>query len=79
MFAQKLKITVDGAPVPKAWLDQYFMRYFTGASAFDETLPVGDGELEASYAVKREDAEAQFGAWLRGRKLIAGSAVVAVR
>jgi hypothetical protein len=79
VFAQRLNVSVAGEPAPKAWLDQFFMRYFTGSSAFDETLPVDDGVLEAGYAVRPEEVEAQFGAWLRGRKMIAAGAEVAVR
>ena len=35
--------------------DSFWMRSFTGRSGFDETLPVGDGRLEASF---RADLEA---------------------
>lgn len=70
MFAQKLTLTVDGAPVPKAWLDQFFMRNFTGYSAFDETLPAADGVLEAGLRVDAGEVKAQFEKWLRGRKMI---------
>ncbi len=70
MFAQRLSLTVDGAPVPKAWLDQFFMRNFTGYSAFDETLPAADGVLEAGLRVDAGEVKAQFEKWLRGRKMI---------
>lgn len=74
MFARKLKLTLrspDGeAPVPKAWMDQFFMRNFTGSSAFDETLPAGDGLLEAGLAVSPDEVKSQFEKWLRGRKMI---------
>ncbi|MGE5646185.1 MAG: hypothetical protein ACM336_10380 [Acidobacteriota bacterium] len=70
MFAQKLELTLDGKPVPKAWLDQFFMRNFTGYSAFDETLPAADGVLEAGHGVELEEVRAQFEKWLRGRKMI---------
>ncbi|HOK44888.1 MAG TPA: hypothetical protein PLA43_09380 [Bryobacteraceae bacterium] len=74
MFARKLKLTLrsqDGEkPAPKAWLDQFFMRNFTGYSAFDDTLPVADGILEAGTAVDPGEVKAQFEKWLRGRKAI---------
>jgi len=74
MFARKLTIRLRGeggeSPVPKAWLDQFFMRNFTGSSAFDETLPAGDGVLEAGFQVDPEDVRSQFEKWLRGRKMI---------
>ena len=74
MFARKLKLTLrmaDGeTPVPKAWLDQFFMRNFTGYSAFDDTLPTADGLLEAGTDVDPAQLRSQFETWLRGRKLL---------
>lgn len=46
------------------------MRNFTGLSAFDETLPVEDGVLEAGLSVRPDEVRTQFEKWLRGRKLI---------
>lgn len=75
MFAQRLKVTLVAGgveiPAPKAWLDQFFMRDFTGVSAFDETLVAGEGELEAGFGVEASEARSQFEKWLRGRKMIA--------
>jgi hypothetical protein len=83
MFARKLRIEIDenGArrPCPLAWLDQYFMRHFTGHAAFEETLPVADGVLEAGLKVNAEALAEHFEAWLRGRKMIAGNALLHVR
>ncbi len=83
MFAQKLKVTLTAGgvevPVPRSWLEQFFMRDFTGSSAFDETLVTADGELEAGLAVRPEEAQAQFEKWLRGRRMIAADAVVGVK
>jgi hypothetical protein len=74
MFARKLRVTLrreDGeSPTPKAWMDQFFLRDFTGSSAFDETLPAADGVLEAGFAVDPEEVRSQFEKWLRGRKMI---------
>ncbi|MGO9094170.1 MAG: hypothetical protein ACLQGV_03020 [Bryobacteraceae bacterium] len=74
MFARRLKLTLrtEGAeaPAPKAWLDQFFLRDFTGSSAFDETLPAGDGVLEAGFGVDAQEVRDQFERWLRGRKTI---------
>ena len=83
MFAQKLSLTLEaegaGAPVPKAWLDQFFMRNFTGYSAFDETLPAADGVLEAGLRVEAGEVKAQFETWLRGRKMIPAGTQLVVR
>lgn len=74
MFAVRLTFFLDGPegkrPAPKHWLDQFFMRDFTGYRAFDETLPIEDGVVEASRAVAAEEAAARLQEWLRGRKLI---------
>lgn len=75
MFARKLRLDLrapGGAlvPVPQAWLDQFFLRDFTGHSAFDETLPAADGLLEAGFAVDPAGVQRQFETWLRGRKMI---------
>jgi hypothetical protein len=80
VFAQKLRLNLVAAggssPVSKDWLDQFFMRDFTGASAFDEILVTGDGELEAGFGVDPAQVKAQFEKWLRGRKMIdAGTAL----
>ena len=74
MFARKLKLELETAgerqPVPRAWLEQFFLRDFTGYSAFDETLPAGDGMLEAGFRVNEAEVRAQFEKWLRGRRMI---------
>ena len=74
MFANHLRVTLwqsgNQSPVPMRWLEQFFMRNFTGCSAFDETLVAGDGELEAGFAIHPEAVREQFEKWLRGRKMI---------
>lgn len=52
------------------------MRHFTGLSALEETLPVGEGLLEAGHRVAPELLREKFEEWLRGRKLIPGEAVL---
>ena len=78
MFARKIHIEVLNAdialPCPENWLDSYSMRSFTGRSAFDETLPVADGLLEASYRVDLEALRADMEDWL-GRKFGNGKAI----
>jgi hypothetical protein len=39
------------------------MRSFTGREAFDETLPVADGELEVSFAVDTNSLRADMEDW----------------
>jgi hypothetical protein len=68
MFARKIRVQVlapDGPRLcPVAWLDSFSMRSFTGRSAFDETLPVADGELEASFRVDLDALRVDMENWL---------------
>ena len=47
-----------------AWLDSYSMRSFTGRSAFDETLPISDGLLEASFRVDLDALRTDMEDWM---------------
>lgn len=56
MFAQTLEITLlcagrEPAFVPLRWLDSFAMRNFTNSAAFDDTLPLAVGLLEAGFRV----------------------------
>jgi hypothetical protein len=68
LFARKIRVEIlDGVasrPCPVAWLDSFCMRSFTGRSAFDETLPVADGEMEAGHRVNLEELRAGLEDWL---------------
>jgi hypothetical protein len=68
MFARKIKAELIGPQGPQAcpiaWLDSFCMRSFTGRSAFDEILPVADGQLEASYRVDLIALQADMEDWL---------------
>jgi hypothetical protein len=50
------------------------MRSFTGRSAFDECLPVGDGLIEVGFGVDREALRVDLEDWLT-RKFGAGQRV----
>ncbi|MHB8654160.1 MAG: hypothetical protein ACYDA9_09805 [Terriglobia bacterium] len=68
MFARKITAELDGPQGPQAcpiaWLDSFCMRSFTGRSAFDEILPVADGQLEASFRVDMAALQADMEDWL---------------
>ena len=78
MFARKIQVQLVGPhgqrPCPVAWLDSFFMRSFTGCSAFDETIPVADGLIEAGFRVDLEALRADLEDWLR-RKFGAGQTI----
>lgn len=63
-------MVVDGErrPCPVEWLDSFCMRRFTGDAAFDDTLPRGDGLLEAGFRVDDKQLAAKLGAWLTRKK-----------
>ncbi|HEV3277198.1 MAG TPA: hypothetical protein VG860_10315 [Terriglobia bacterium] len=78
MFARKIQVDVLGAagsrPCPLAWLDSFAMRSFTGRSAFDDVLPAGEGQIEASFEVDAEALRADMEDWFT-RKFGQGQAV----
>ena len=51
-------------PCPLEWLDRFAMRNFTGAAEFDDTLPTGDGTMEASFRVDPQRLAAALAEWL---------------
>ena len=55
MYARKLQIDIvidaQRRPAPLDWLDSFCMRNFTGSAEFDDTLPLGEGEIEAGSRV----------------------------
>jgi hypothetical protein len=71
VYSQKFNVyvVIRGArrACPLEWLDQFCMRNFTNAAEFDDTLPVGEGKVEASFRVTPERFAESFGAWLTQR------------
>ncbi len=68
MFARKIGVEVVEArgvrPCPLAWLDSYCMRSFTGRTAFDETLPIAEGQLEVSFRVDLDALQQDLEDWV---------------
>ena len=71
MYARKLKVDVlvadEQRPCPLNWLDTFCMRNFTGSAEFDDTLPTGEGTLEASLRVDPERLAAAMSEWFTKR------------
>ena len=71
MFAQKFKVELvlqgERRPCPLEWLDQFCMRNFTNAAEFDDTLPVADGQVEASFRLTPQRFADGLAAWLTQR------------
>jgi hypothetical protein len=70
MFIRKLSIQrVDAAGVrhacPVHWIDNFAMRNFTNDAVFDDTLPCGDGLLEAGHRVPLDRLRTAMEDWFR--------------
>jgi hypothetical protein len=80
MYAQKLKVDVviggERRACPLEWLDSFCMRNFTGATEFDDTLPIGDGLMEASRYVVPARLATALGEFLTKRGKGEGKEVV---
>lgn len=71
MYAQKFLVDVviggERRACPLEWLDQFCMRNFTNSAEFDDTLPVADGAVEASFRLTPERFAYGLAAWLTQR------------
>ena len=80
MYAQKLLVNVvirgERRACPLEWLDQFCMRNFTNAVEFDDTLPIGDGQVEASFRLTPERFSEGLAGWLTQRGKGEGQAVL---
>jgi len=70
MWLRKLRIdritpTGEAVPCPIAWIDNFAMRNFTNNAIFDDTLPAGDGLLEAGLRVPLERLQPAMEDWFR--------------
>ena len=78
MFQRKLQVErIDAVgvahPVPIAHLDSFSMRNFTNDAIFDDTLPVGDGLLEAGKRVPTDLLLEKMQDWFRRKSYLAQS------
>jgi hypothetical protein len=70
VFLRKLRVErvdVEGRAhlCPIAWIDNFAMRNFTNEAVFDDTLPVGDGLLEAGFHVPLGQLQVAMEDWFR--------------
>jgi hypothetical protein len=80
VYAQKFNVNLvirgENRVCPLDWLDQFCMRNFTNSADFDDTLPVADGKVEASFRLTPERFAEGLGAWLTQRGKGEGQAVL---
>jgi hypothetical protein len=70
MFVRRIvinRVDADGveSPCPIHWIDNFAMRNFTNDVVFDDTLPAGDGLLEAGHRVPLERLGPAMEDWFR--------------
>ena len=70
MFLRKLRIdritaAGEAIPCPIPWIDNFAMRNFTNDAVFDDTLPAGDGLLEAGFRVPLSQLQIAMEDWFR--------------
>ena len=66
------------SPCPIHWIDNFAMRNFTNDAVFDDTLPVGDGLLEAGHLVPLERLAEAIEEWFRRKGYLKAGERVAV-
>jgi len=80
VYAQKFQVDVivcgQRRACPMEWLDQFCMRNFTNAAQFDDTLPVADGQIEASYRLTPQQFADGLATWLTQRGKGEGQPVI---
>jgi hypothetical protein len=75
MFARKVTVEyfAEGGvaePCPVKWIDNFAMRNFTNDAVFDDTLPIGDGQLEIGNRVPVERLEVAMEDWFRRKNYL---------
>jgi hypothetical protein len=61
----KIRATGEREPCPVRWIDNFAMRNFTNDAVFDDTLPLGDGLLEAGHRVPLDRLGPVMEDWFR--------------
>lgn len=74
MFSRKIRVEYqekgERKPCPLKWLDSFSMRNFTNAQMFDDTLPVGDGQMEIGSRVPLDELKAAMEEWFRKKSYL---------
>ena len=82
MFARKIRVEYEEVgerkPCPLKWLDSFSMRNFTNDQVFDDTIPVGDGQMEIGTRVPLGRLEASMEGWFRRKSYLAAGAKLVV-
>lgn len=82
MFSRKISVEYEQSgerrPCPLKWLDSFSMRNFTNDQVFDDTIPVGDGQLEIGNRVPLEKLRDSMEDWFRRKSYLPAGAKLVV-
>ncbi len=83
MWIRKLRIerltpAGEAHPCPIAWIDNFAMRNFTNDAIFDDTLPIGDGLIEAGFRVPLDRLRVSMEDWFRRKGYLAATETLRV-
>src|SRR3954454_23913277 len=74
VFARKIRVEYENGgqfvACPIKWLDNFFMRNFTNATIFDDTLPLGHGVMEVGTKVPIDQLQAAMEDWFQRKSYI---------
>ena len=74
MYARKIRVDYEESgvrkPCPLKWLDSFSMRSFTNDQIFDDTLPIGDGQMEIGSRVPLDALKAAMEDWFRKKSYL---------
>ena len=82
MFARKIGVEYEEGgqrlACPLKWLDSFSMRNFTNEQVFDDTIPIGDGEMEIGTRVPLDRLRAAMEDWFRRKGYLRQGATLRV-
>ncbi len=74
MYARKIQVEYEDAgqrhACPLKWLDSFSMRNFTNDQVFDDTIPIGDGQMEIGARVPLDRLRAAMDDWFRRKSYL---------
>ena len=83
MFLRKIKVEYkengERKPCLLKWLDSFAMRSFTNDPVFDDTLPVGDGNMEIGRRVPLDRLNHDMEDWFRRKSYLPKGSELLIR
>ena len=70
LYIQRIDDSGARHPCPIRWIDNFAMRNFTNDALFDDTLPAGDGLLEAGNRVPLDRLQPAMEDWFRRKSYL---------